>query len=290
MPRRMITSAIWTDAEYAALTMRQRLLWIGILTNADDQGRLVGHPGMVRSLVFPLDDVPLSEIDSDLTCFAALQWVLLYDAGGKRYIQILKWWQHQQMRWAAPSVYPAPSGWTDRVHYRKGEDVVQDNWTHTDRAAAAPCPPHDGQQTATCPPKNKKEQERLVEENGSKDTPRPSARAQAYGTFQNSIALIPGLVQQQEIDAMLDDLDERKLSDWWALAIQVACDQNHRSWAYVRGVLRNCLKDGRPPGSPRLGGNGNGHSPPKSHLSDTMDYINEQIAVERAKEAAHGTT
>jgi DnaD/phage-associated family protein len=282
MPRRMITSAIWTDAEYAALTMRQRLLWIGILTNADDQGRLVGHPGMVRSLVFPLDDISLSDIDSDLTCFADLQWVSLYEAGGKRYIQILKWWEHQQMRWAAPSIYPAPSGWTDRVHYRKGEDVVQDNWTHIDRTPSAKYPPSDGQAAATNPPKSKKEQESVEKESGSKSAPSSSFAMQAERAFENSVSMIPSLVQQQEIDAMLEELEGRGLQDWWQKAIDIACDQNHRSWAYVRGILRNCMSEGKPPGSRPPGGNG--HGPPKTNVDQTLEIVNRMIAEEREHE------
>jgi DnaD/phage-associated family protein len=303
MPRRMITSGIWVDAEYAALTVRQRLLWIGLITNADDQGRLVGHPGMVRSLIFPLDDFPLSDIDADLACLADLNWIRRYDVRGKQYVQVVKWWQHQQMRWAAPSPHPAPDGWSDRLHYRKGADIVEENWAqpeqavtppdgdtlagtvpHGDAKPSATCPPPDGQGTADCPPKSRKEQVRKGENKNNGNMPPPSFAAAAERAFENDIGLIPSAFQQQEIDAMLTELASKGLQDWWQQAIHVACDQNHRSWAYVRGILRNCLQDGRPPGSPKP--NGNGHSPPKGNVGKTVDLINQMIAEERAHDAA----
>ena len=71
--------------------------------------------------------------------------------------------------------------------------------------------------------------------------------ADAFAAFQNNIGLVSGGTQADEIRAYLEELERRGTPDWWEGAIQVAVDQNKRSWAYVRGVLRNCLSEGRPP-------------------------------------------
>ena len=55
--RRMIDPEIWQSETIAALTRDQRLLFIGLFSNADDQGRLRAHPALIRSLVFPYDDI-----------------------------------------------------------------------------------------------------------------------------------------------------------------------------------------------------------------------------------------
>lgn len=79
------------------------------------------------------------------------------------------------------------------------------------------------------------------------DFQQSSALADGVRQYENTIGMVSGAHQAQEIDAMLLDLEERGLSDWWNAALRVAADQNKRSWAYVRGVLTNCLREGRPP-------------------------------------------
>ncbi len=78
--------------------------------------------------------------------------------------------------------------------------------------------------------------------------------AAALRSYENVIGLVSGPVQAQEIGDMLAELEQRGVQAWWDTALQIAADQNARRWAYVRGTLNNCLRDGRPPlnrGSPR---------------------------------------
>ena len=65
--RRSIDSRIRSSQTFAALTYRQRDLWQGMIeVGADDQGRMPGYPAYVRSMIWPYDDIPLSEVDADL--------------------------------------------------------------------------------------------------------------------------------------------------------------------------------------------------------------------------------
>jgi len=69
--RRMINGYIWEDDFFLQLTIFQRLLWIGLVTVcADDQGRFTDSAAMVRSKVFPMDDIQLSEIEEGLKAIA----------------------------------------------------------------------------------------------------------------------------------------------------------------------------------------------------------------------------
>jgi hypothetical protein len=72
-----------------------------------------------------------------------------------------------------------------------------------------------------------------------------------FAYFSSTIGLIANAYQANEIILYLDQLADRDVLSWWDKAIQVACDNNARSWAYVRGILKACLSSGRPPGSPR---------------------------------------
>jgi hypothetical protein len=126
--RRMISSALWSDLDFVSLTPVARLLWLALISNADDQGRLQGHPALVRSLCFPAEDMALDAISDKLQAIEHLGWIILYERDDKQYIQIAKWWKHQTMTWAQPSQHPAPDGWRDSQRYRVGDHVVAENW------------------------------------------------------------------------------------------------------------------------------------------------------------------
>lgn len=128
---RGISKEMRLSQTFSRLSLRQRDLWHGLICTADDQGRLPGLPAAVRSLVWPYDDVKLDEVEEDLNVLSALGNILMYSVGDEMYIQILNWWEYQNMQWAAASMWPAPGGWTDRVrHHGKKRVIITENWDH----------------------------------------------------------------------------------------------------------------------------------------------------------------
>ncbi len=126
--RRMIDPGLWQSYTMAKLTRNQRLLFIGLFSNADDQGRLKGHPLFIRSVVFPFDDIALDEIERDLAAIEAIGSIQPYKMDGEIYIQLVGWWDYQAPQWAYPSRIVAPPGWADRLRYRKGGEVHHVQW------------------------------------------------------------------------------------------------------------------------------------------------------------------
>lgn len=129
--RRMIASDLFEDDFIGALSFFDRLLWIGIIAAvADDQGRLMDKPALIRSRVFLYDDdVKDSTVQASLDRLAVAHKIACYVAGGKQLIQIVNWWKYQTPAWASPSKYPAPAGWMDRVKYHTtGNKIVMLNW------------------------------------------------------------------------------------------------------------------------------------------------------------------
>ena len=126
--RRMIHDCLWKSEGLAELTIRQRLLWVGLITTSDDQGRGKAHPHLIRSMIFPFDTISPTEIQDDLQAIADEEMIIVYTAKKKAYYQIVNWWEYQQPQWAYPSEYPAPDGWTDRLRYRKDGHVLTENW------------------------------------------------------------------------------------------------------------------------------------------------------------------
>jgi hypothetical protein len=132
--KRIINGHVWEDEFFLTLTIFERLLWIGVLTAAaDDQGRLMDNAAMIRSKVFPVDDISLAEVESAMQKFAQAGKIVRYERQGKRAIQIVNWWKHQTPRWAGESTLPAPKQWTDRWRYHgpggsQGGTIKTQNW------------------------------------------------------------------------------------------------------------------------------------------------------------------
>lgn len=149
--RRMIDPAFWRSETMVQLTKEQRLLFLGLISNADDQGRLRAHPSLIRSDVFPFEDDPLDKIEADIQAIAATGSILVYEIDGLSYIQIVNWWVYQRPKWAWPSEMPPPPDWADRMRYRAGNQAVKTNWDgHDDTKDDAP----DDSGTAVEPERN----------------------------------------------------------------------------------------------------------------------------------------
>ena len=126
---RMITSNIWEDDFIVSLSFFNRLVWIGLITIADDQGRMQDSANLIRSKMFPMDDVPLKDIEGALVEFCKAGKITRYIVDGKKLIQIVHWWKHQRPQWAGKSIFPAPKAWEDRIRcHVKGNSIYSLNW------------------------------------------------------------------------------------------------------------------------------------------------------------------
>jgi hypothetical protein len=126
--RRMIEPAIWQSESMGRLTIRQRLMFIGMFSNADDQGRLRASAPVIRSMIFPFDDITIDDIENDIKAIESEGCVLLYGQNGSRFAQLINWWIYQQHQWAYPSKIPKADGWSDRLRFRQGGQVITENW------------------------------------------------------------------------------------------------------------------------------------------------------------------
>lgn len=133
MTRRMLDSAIFQNEKFGVMPPMARLLAIGVINQADDQGRGKAHPVYLRSQIFPYDDVTPAQVSTWLTLIAQNETVILYSADSKDYYQVVNWWKYQSHQYAMPSQFPKPPGWRDRIRksLTKGL-IVTCNWLTTD--------------------------------------------------------------------------------------------------------------------------------------------------------------
>jgi DnaD/phage-associated family protein len=266
----MIDPAIWQSGSMADLTRDQRLLFIGLFSNADDQGRLRGNPNLIRSLIFPFDDDLTSEdIKRDLQAIAAQGCIILYDVEGKELIQILNWWDYQGPQWAYPSKYQAPFGWFDRLRYRKENSVITYNWKpNRDDYSPPPDEPNEPQIPPQSPNGLGKALPKdlpinlggpiglVIELDNQEEKEEMHALMCVTNFYQNEIGPISPLIRDK-----LLDLCKLYPPDWITQAIGSAVEQNIRKLSYVQGILKNWQAIGGPQNDkPRNGTYQNGAS------------------------------
>lgn len=105
--RRMIDPGIWDGGQFSRLNFRQRVLYIGTISLADDEGIMRGNPPLVRSKIFAYDDIPVKTIEKDLLFLKEIGLIWFWKADdGNEYIQHPKWNDYQRIDKPYPSKYP----------------------------------------------------------------------------------------------------------------------------------------------------------------------------------------
>jgi len=106
---RTVKPSLFEDEKLLRCTIPARFLFIGLLVEADDDGRMLASPKRVSGAVFPNDD--------DVTPKRVARWldeleregrVLRYDVEGVTYLWIPNFRKHQRIDHPTPSKLPAP--------------------------------------------------------------------------------------------------------------------------------------------------------------------------------------
>lgn len=129
---RNIKPGFFRNAQLVELAFDRRLLFAGLWTLADREGRLEDRPKQIKMEIFPADNV---DVDKALNDLAEAELILRYAAGGKRYIQIVSFLKHQHPHhMEAPSTIPKPetepavqeSKTLDSAPVQAGQNLGQD--------------------------------------------------------------------------------------------------------------------------------------------------------------------
>lgn len=106
----MLDPSIWTDEGFATLTPRQQVLYIGLISNADDDGRLKGSSAAVR-LMLPavFNAVRMRDVEDDLRAVLARMTKLVrYTVDGVIYLCFLNYRDWQNINRPTASRLPTP--------------------------------------------------------------------------------------------------------------------------------------------------------------------------------------
>ena len=107
--RRLIDPGVWYSGHFKRFNNRQRLLWIGLISMSDDEGKFKAEPAVIKSSVFPFDRINPKVISVDLQKIEEEGLIKRYEIDGDVYGRIVKWTKYQKPSHATPSKIPDPS-------------------------------------------------------------------------------------------------------------------------------------------------------------------------------------
>lgn len=105
---RSLKPECWQDERVGALGRAARLLFIGLITLADDEGRLRAQPSMLIGSLFPWDEVGPRELAKWLDEIVAEGLIVRYQDEGRPYVAFRNWKRHQRINRPSPSLLPPP--------------------------------------------------------------------------------------------------------------------------------------------------------------------------------------
>ena len=128
---RNIKPGFFTNDELVELPFEVRLLFVGLWTIADRDGRLADRPKKIKMEIFPADDV---DCDKALEQLSQKGFITRYAVDASAYIQISNWEKHQK-----PHIKEAPSNIPAiPVIEEKITDEIQGDTSSTEQAPEIP--------------------------------------------------------------------------------------------------------------------------------------------------------
>lgn len=135
---RSLKPEFFRDQKVLAVSFGARLLFQGLWTAADREGRLRDQPGQFKLDYFPTDRVNIEQLLSELTDPGHLL-IVRYHVDGERYIAIPNFLRHQRPHMNEPrSVIPPPPPTTENTEAREMSRAAP---SPPDMSRAAPSPP-----------------------------------------------------------------------------------------------------------------------------------------------------
>ncbi|MEW9570538.1 hypothetical protein ABQJ54_02100 [Rhodanobacter sp. Si-c] len=117
---RNIKPGFFKNEVLVELPYEYRLLFVGLWTIADRQGRFEDRPARIKMEVFPGDNV---DVEAGLQALHDKGFILRYSAEGERYCQVLAWDKHQTPHVKeAQSTIPAPDKHSARIVQAPGKN------------------------------------------------------------------------------------------------------------------------------------------------------------------------
>ncbi|MDD5064990.1 MAG: hypothetical protein PHQ35_09585 [Phycisphaerae bacterium] len=107
--KRVIDPNFWTSEDIAKISVFARYVFIGMFSNADDEGRGRANTNYLKSVIFPYDDIRTVEVDKALSEISHNTSVVLYEHAGSKYYAFENWDKWQRVDHSQKSILPPPN-------------------------------------------------------------------------------------------------------------------------------------------------------------------------------------
>lgn len=105
---RTLKPEIWSDEKIGRVSREARLLFVGLITLADDEGRFRALPSAILGHVFPYDTDAPRRLAGWMDELTRMRLVVVYETAGVAYGHFPHWSDHQRINRASDSILPAP--------------------------------------------------------------------------------------------------------------------------------------------------------------------------------------
>lgn len=221
MPNRIIKETICTNEQLDQLSPFEETFFYRLIVNADDYGRMDGRPSILRARLYPLKAIRDDQIEKALSSLTSVELVHRYTVHGKPFVRLLGWERNQQIR-AKKSRYPSPEEADECSQIPARADSCNHLISNDIRCSRNP----------------------IQYESESNPNPEAENAPARVGTTAAAAAL--GI--EAYAAANLDHLSPRNMEDLAGFmehltdelvrhAIDEACANGKRTWAYVRSIL-----------------------------------------------------
>lgn len=107
--QRFIWPEIWKDPVFGRLAHDEQVLFIGLFSIADDEGRTNADPAYLRGELFTYKDYTVKRVKAIRDrVVQKCEHIHLYKPNGLEYIALLKWSYYQKPKYPSPSKIPPP--------------------------------------------------------------------------------------------------------------------------------------------------------------------------------------
>jgi len=209
--KRIIDPNIWESEDFALLSMLGKVLFIGLFSIADDEGRGKANPVYIRSKLFPFtaEEVRLADIKNALSEIAQRMSVTFYTVNGTQYYALTHWELWQKIDRPSPSNIPSPEDGEpfdeDSTNARRTLDEHSTN------------PRRVLDEGSSLIEKNRKEENRTEE-----NTPRARGFDEFWEHYPRKEAKAPARREWERLDPddklmkkILDDIERKRGSPQW---------------------------------------------------------------------------
>ena len=130
--KRMISPEIWESSSFSKLSDFAKLVFIGLISQADDDGKGKASPNIIRSKLFPDgEEKRVTDIKKALSEIALRMSITFYEVDGESFYILTNWHSWQKIDRPTPSKIPNPPQSENKVGGRGRFTQNQDFEKHS---------------------------------------------------------------------------------------------------------------------------------------------------------------